>query len=60
MTNPTDTGGENPTIRDVRPPSDATGNRRRCEWYVNLTISGADLCSVPVVVHRLSRPRRWS
>ena len=22
MTNPTDTGGENPTIRDVRPPSD--------------------------------------
>jgi len=28
MTNPTDTGGENPTIRDVRPPSDtqpATG-----------------------------------
>ena len=28
MTNPTDTGGENPTIRDVSPPSDtqpATG-----------------------------------
>jgi len=22
MTNPTDTGGENPTIRDVSPPSD--------------------------------------
>ena len=22
MANPTDTGGENPTIRDVRPPSD--------------------------------------
>ncbi len=25
MTNPTDTGGENPTIRDVRPPSDTAG-----------------------------------
>ena len=24
MTNPTDTGGENPTIRDISPPSDTT------------------------------------
>jgi len=38
MTNPTDTGGENPTIRDVSPPSDtdcALGAARRRSLSLN-------------------------
>ena len=38
MTNPTDAGGENPTIRDVSPPSDtdcALGAARRRSLSLN-------------------------
>ena len=37
MTNPTDTGGENPTIRDVSPPSDTN----RCSISIDAAAWGS-------------------